>query len=106
MQTMNDSFQYGTGQLTVADTMALARGLKKGSFSPTAVDNIRTSQEHVKTIAENNTTVYGVNTGFGILANTRISQDNLVTLQHKILQSHSVGVGDPVPALITKIMLI
>jgi len=106
MQTMNDSFQYGTGQLTVADTMALARGFKKGSFSPTAVDNIRTSQEHVKTIAENNTTVYGVNTGFGILANTRISQDNLVTLQHKILQSHSVGVGDPVPALITKIMLI
>jgi histidine ammonia-lyase len=86
--------------------MALARGSKKGSFSPAAVKNIRASQEHVRAIAENNTTVYGVNTGFGILANTRISQDNLVTLQHKILQSHSVGVGDPVPALITKVMLI
>ena len=103
---MNDSFEYGIGDLTVAGAMALARGAKKGAFSPKAIENIRTSQQHVRSIADNDTTVYGVNTGFGILANTRISREDLITLQHKILQSHSVGVGDPVPALITKIMLI
>lgn len=103
---MNDSFQYGTGQLNVKETMALARGLKKGVFSPQAVAGIRASQQHARSIADNNTTVYGVNTGFGILANTRISQENIITLQHKILESHSVGVGDPVPADIVRIMLI
>jgi histidine ammonia-lyase len=47
-----------------------------------------------------------VNTGFGILANTRISEEDTHMLQHKILQSHSVGVGEPVPMEIAKIMLI
>ncbi len=54
----------------------------------------------------NNKTVYGINTGFGILANTKISEEDTATLQHKILQSHSVGVGDAIPAEIAKIMLI
>ncbi len=50
--------------------------------------------------------VYGINTGFGILANTKISEEDTLTLQHKILQSHSVGVGDPIPVELAKIMLI
>ena len=51
-------------------------------------------------------TVYGINTGFGILANTAISKEDTVTLQHKILQSHSVGGGDAIPTEIAKLMLI
>lgn len=48
---------------------------------------------------------YGINTGFGVLANQRISDDKLVTLQQNILLSHACGVGDPVPPDITKLML-
>ena len=48
---------------------------------------------------------YGINTGFGVLANQRISDDELVTLQQNILLSHACGVGDPVPADITRLML-
>ena len=59
---------------------------------------IKRSQQYVQQIVENNKTVYGVNTGFGILANTKISEEDTATLQYKILQSHSVGVGDPIPA--------
>jgi histidine ammonia-lyase len=55
---------------------------------------------------ENNKTVYGINTGFGILANTKISEEDTATLQYKILQSHSVGVGDPIPVEVAKLMLI
>jgi histidine ammonia-lyase len=48
---------------------------------------------------------YGINTGFGVLANKRISSGDLATLQKNILLSHACGVGDPVPPEITKLML-
>jgi histidine ammonia-lyase len=57
-------------------------------------------------MVDRNTTVYGVNTGFGILANTKISEADTKTLQHKILQSHSVGVGESIPVEIARLMLI
>jgi len=48
---------------------------------------------------------YGINTGFGILANKRISADLLATLQQNILLSHACGVGEPIPPVITRLML-
>jgi len=48
---------------------------------------------------------YGINTGFGVLANKRITSDDLSTLQRNILLSHACGVGDPVPPNITRLML-
>jgi histidine ammonia-lyase len=103
---MNNSFHYGIDELTIGKTIALANGSLKGVVSPAATAKIRASQECVEQIVRNNTTVYGVNTGFGILSNTRISEKDTLTLQQKILQSHSVGVGNPVPQEIAKIMLI
>jgi histidine ammonia-lyase len=50
--------------------------------------------------------VYGINTGFGALASTKISEEDTKTLQYKILQSHSVGVGEPVSQEVAKLMLI
>src|SRR5207247_8638262 len=48
---------------------------------------------------------YGINTGFGALANKRVPDDQLARLQRNLLLSHAVGVGDPVPADITRLML-
>ncbi len=48
---------------------------------------------------------YGINTGFGILANKRISDEQLSELQQNILLSHACGVGEPVPPEITRLML-
>lgn len=48
---------------------------------------------------------YGINTGFGILANKRISPDQLSNLQRNLILSHSVGVGDLIPKTISKLML-
>ncbi|MDP4264644.1 MAG: histidine ammonia-lyase [Bacteroidota bacterium] len=103
---MDKDFNYGMDQLTVGKTIALATGKLKGVFNDRARKNIRESQQYVKEIVSNNKTVYGVNTGFGILANTKISEADTTLLQHKILQSHSVGVGDPIPVEIARIMLI
>ena len=49
--------------------------------------------------------LYGINTGFGVLANKRIDDDQLSELQQNILLSHACGVGEPVPPAITRLML-
>jgi histidine ammonia-lyase len=99
-------FQYGSDKLTIATVIGLASGNLDGSISPEAEKKIRTSQQHVADIAASQKTVYGINTGFGILANTKISEEDTRILQHKILQSHSVGVGAPIPVEVARIMLI
>lgn len=99
-------FKYGIDQLTVGKAIAIANGAIKGVINSAAAKKINESHDHVNKIVENNKTVYGVNTGFGILANTKISDEDTITLQHKILQSHSVGVGDPITPEIAKLMLI
>jgi histidine ammonia-lyase len=102
----NKNFEYGSDTLGIRSVLGLAEQGWKGVFSADAVRRIRQSQQYVSDIVNSRTTVYGVNTGFGILANTKISKEDTVILQHKILQSHSVGVGAAVSPEIAKIMLI
>src|ERR1043165_235975 len=103
---MNKVFNYGVDQLTISDVLAVASGQTKGVLNEAAIKKIKNSRQQVQEIVDKGKTVYGINTGFGILANTPISKEDTATLQYKILQSHSVGVGDPVPAEIAKLMLI
>jgi histidine ammonia-lyase len=103
---MISEFNYGIDTLTIGNAIALANGKLKGIINAEASKKIDESHSHVKQIVENNKTVYGVNTGFGILANTKISEADTATLQYKILQSHSVGVGDPIPVEVAKLMMI
>ncbi|HUM53607.1 MAG TPA: aromatic amino acid ammonia-lyase, partial [Chitinophagales bacterium] len=103
---MMQFFKYGIDTLTVAKAIQLANGKLTGIIDDAAKQKINQSQQHVNQIVENNDTVYGVNTGFGILANKKISEEDTRTLQYKILQSHSVGVGNPIPKQVAKLMLI
>ncbi|HEV3385137.1 MAG TPA: histidine ammonia-lyase [Gemmata sp.] len=48
---------------------------------------------------------YGINTGFGALANKRVADDQLGLLQRNLLLSHAVGVGEPVLPEVTRLML-
>ncbi len=99
-------FYYGIDTLTVSIAIAIATGKTKGVLDTDAVKKINDSQQSVQQIVDTGKTVYGVNTGFGILANTPISREDTATLQYKILQSHSVGVGDPIPVEVAKLMLV
>jgi histidine ammonia-lyase len=103
---MKQPFFYGKDKLTVQKAISLAEGQSEGKLDPDVIGRIQQSQQHIQRMADANKTVYGVTTGFGILANTRINDADTATLQYKILQSHSVGVGDPVPLDIAKLMLI
>jgi len=106
LQMPMTKFNYGIDKLTTAKAIEISSGKLNAALSDEAVRKIQSSQRNVQRIVEDNKTVYGVNTGFGILANTKISEENTATLQHKILQSHSVGVGSAVPQEIAKLMLI
>ena len=103
---MSATFNYGIDPLTIGKTIDIASGKTRGMLGKAAIKKIRTSHRHVEEIVRDNRTVYGINTGFGILANTAISEEDTATLQHKILQSHSVGVGDPIPVEVARIMLV
>jgi len=103
---MPQYFYYGIDRLTAGIASAIASGNVKAMLNETAIRKIESSQRHVQQIVKENRTVYGINTGFGILANTKISEDDTATLQHKLLQSHSVGVGEPIPVDVAKLMLI
>lgn len=103
---MQQEFFYGIDQLTIGSAIAIAGGKQKGVLNEAAIANIQKSQQHVQQIVERNITVYGINTGFGVLANKPVSEEDTRILQHKILQSHSVGVGNPIDVEIAKLMLI
>ena len=57
-------------------------------------------------IEDKNSVIYGVNTGFGSLCNTKIDQKDLTQLQVNLIRSHACGMGDYVPHDIVKIMLL
>lgn len=103
---MSDIFKYGIDQLTVSIVLGIAAGKIKGILSPDVITRVQTSHGYVQTIVSQHTTVYGINTGFGPLCDTKISEEDTRALQYNILQSHSVGVGAPIPEEIARVMLI
>src|SRR4249920_2376 len=103
---MNKEFHYGKEDLTILKVIQLAEGSLQGVLSRDAMDKVRASQQQVSRIVSENKTVYGINTGFGVLSSTHISAEDTRTLQHKILQSHSVGVGKAISPFLSKIMMI
>lgn len=58
-----------------------------------------------KIIAEDRT-AYGINTGFGLLANTRIATQDLQSLQRSIVMSHAAGVGDPLDDELVRLIMV
>lgn len=103
---MTALFNYGQDRLTVAVALDIAAGRVKGVLSPAAMERVRASYASVQAIVQQHTTVYGINTGFGPLCDTKISEEDTRALQYNILQSHSVGVGESIPEEIARLMLI
>ena len=100
------TFQFGEDHLTASIALGLAHGTIKGVFSEECLQNVNASYQRVQRIIEKGDTVYGINTGFGPLCNTKISKADTKILQSNILKSHSVGVGQPISTELAKIMLI
>ncbi len=103
---MSNTFNYGTGHLSIGVCLDIASGKTKGIIGDDARGRIIASWKEVGKIVEREIPVYGINTGFGPLCNTHIPEKDTSTLQSNLLKSHSVGVGKPIPKEIAKLMLI
>ena len=99
-------FSYGQDHLTASIALQIARGTLRGTVSDNTRQAVNKSYAAVVTIAEGSDAVYGINTGFGPLCNTIVSAEDTSKLQENLLLSHSVGVGNPIPIEVAKLMLI
>ncbi len=93
------------GALTLAHLQAIHAEPMQLSILAPAREAIRASAAVVRRAAEGTEPVYGVNTGFGKLASTRISEADLGRLQLNLIRSHSVGVGVPLQPPVVRLML-
>jgi histidine ammonia-lyase len=93
------------GHLTLDHLNVIHSGVCQLVLPEGARGGVRASYALVKAAAEGDAPVYGVNTGFGKLANKRIDKDQLATLQRNLIRSHSVGVGEPLAAPIMRLMM-
>ncbi len=93
------------GQLSLEELQALHAGGQPLVIDPQALPAILASAAVVQRAAAGTAPVYGVNTGFGKLASTRISEADLATLQCNLIRSHSVGVGAPLRPPVLRLML-
>jgi len=69
-------------------------------------DAVAAAHAKINNVLAGGKQVYGVNTGFGLLANVRIGDDELVELQENLIRSHAVGVGDLLPDEVVRLVMV
>ena len=93
------------GSVTLAQLRAVWEGAAVALHAE-AWAAIDASAQSIGRILASGRTVYGVNTGFGLLAQTRIPDDRLAELQRNLILSHSCGLGEPLDARIVRLAMI
>lgn len=94
------------GTLTLQDLRRVKNEQTFVTLDKSAVEKIDKAQKTILKIVDEDRTVYGVNTGFGLLANTKIKKEDLEDLQRRIVLSHSAGMGDYVSNATVRLMII
>ena len=93
------------GETTLAQLESIYREGAAASLNPSARAGIDRSAERLAVAAAGDAPVYGVNTGFGKLANKRIAAADVETLQRNLILSHCAGVGDPLDPMVTRLIM-
>ncbi|WP_152043463.1 histidine ammonia-lyase [Salinigranum salinum] len=79
--------------LTVDEVVAVAREDRPVAVAEAAREAVRAGRERVESVLDADEAVYGVNTGFGDLVDTRIPRADVDELQTNLLRSHAAGTG-------------
>lgn len=88
--------------LTIEEIKRCAVDREQVSIRPGAIENIERSRHQVEEIIHKGEPVYGINTGFGIFADTKISSKETRILNRNLLLSHAVGTGPDLPVEIVR----
>ena len=94
------------GSLTLAQLRQVQQGPVSLTLDDSAVAAIEKSAACVADILKQNRVVYGINTGFGLLANTRIKTEELELLQRSIVLSHAAGFGELMDDSTVRLMMV
>ena len=93
--------------LTIADVVRVARDPgARIAVAPAARAALAASRARVNAAVATGATIYGINTGFGKLANVRIAPDQLEQLQVNLIRSHAAGVGSLMPADVVRAVML
>ena len=93
------------GAVTLAELRRIHAGGVTLQLDSSALAGMQAAQAVVQRIVDEDQVVYGINTGFGKLASTKIAHDRLAELQRNLVLSHSVGTGDALPDGVVRLIL-
>ncbi|HYG89044.1 MAG TPA: histidine ammonia-lyase [Azospirillum sp.] len=102
---MSATFVLSPGSLTLADLRRIAGAPVSVSLDPACRAAVEASAQTVALASAGERPVYGVNTGFGLLAKRRIPPDRVRDLQRRLVLSHSAGIGPDLPAAAVRLIL-
>ena len=90
--------------ITIAQVEEISRG-RQAALHPRVPEMCRASRRVVEQVIEHKEVAYGINTGFGRLANKHINAEQLQQLQRNLIISHSSGLGDYVSDEVVRAMI-
>ncbi len=106
-QMPTDTLLLDGNSLTVPAVVHAARNPAcRVGVQPGALAALAASRSRVERALASGQTIYGINTGFGKLANVRIAPADLERLQVNLIRSHAAGVGAPLPADVVRGLMI
>lgn len=103
---MSFSLNLVPGKLSLAQLRQVQQQAVQLSLDSSAIAGIEKSAACVAKVLKEDRVVYGINTGFGLLANTRIKTEELELLQRSIVLSHAAGYGDLMDDSTVRLMLV
>ncbi|ARP80006.1 histidine ammonia-lyase [Bordetella genomosp. 8] len=101
----SDSLELCPGQVDLPTLRRIHAGGVALRLDPATRQEMQASFDAVRHIVDSGAVVYGINTGFGKLAQTVIEPERLAELQRNLVLSHSVGTGSPLSAGVTRLVL-
>ncbi|MGA7173627.1 MAG: histidine ammonia-lyase [Candidatus Dormiibacterota bacterium] len=96
----------GSDGVSRGEVVVVARGRAKAEISSEAMRAMDRARALVNQAGNSPDPVYGVSTGFGLLATTRIAPERRSDLQHALIRSHAAGMGEPVEVEVVRAMML
>lgn len=98
--------RINVADLSMADLRTTWRAPVSAELTAEAWRQVGNARRCVDQLIEDGQVIYGINTGFGLLANTQIEAGELVKLQQNLVMSHAAGVGDALPPSVVRLTLL
>lgn len=105
MTETDPAWEIEPGKVTLAELRALYFKHSQVELGDDAWESIDAGQQAVLDIVAKGEPAYGINTGFGLLAQTRIDDEQLAELQHNLVLSHAAGVGDHLDEQVVRLII-